>query len=84
MRRRRSTEQRLWLGPGGYPCGGRRRPIAYAYADGDGNCNCYYDAASESVAYTYSDVNGAAYSNSQRYSAIQTSADTTSSALKMG
>ena len=43
MRRRRSTEQRLWLGPGGYLCGGGRR-FAYAYAYGDSNSHAYSDS----------------------------------------
>jgi hypothetical protein len=81
MRRRRSTEQRLWLGPGGYLCGGRRRSIAYAYGDG----NCYGNTNGDSFnTHAYTDVNCAPHSNSQRYSALQSPADTTSSALRIG
>jgi hypothetical protein len=84
VRRRRSTEQRLWLGPGGYLSGGRR-PIAYAH--GDANCNCYGNRTSKSVAYAerrgtfaHSDTYGDSYSDGDAKGGAKASAHAAPSA----
>jgi hypothetical protein len=70
VRHRRSTKQRVWLGPGGYFCGCQRR-ISNSDSDCDGNsdCNTYSDA------HRYSD--GHSYSYSQAHA--QVCADTEAS-----
>ena len=89
MRRCRSTEQRLWLGPSGYPCSGRRRPNTFAFAHSDGNC--YHDSASESDTYTersgryaYGDTYSDSYSDRDAKSGAKASAHAASAALKIG
>jgi hypothetical protein len=56
LRRGGAAKQRLWLGPGRYPCCGARYN-ANPYADGNGDCNAYgypdCNAHAECNTYTY-------------------------------
>ena len=85
MRRRRSTEQRLWLGPGGYLCGGRRRftnthtnPNAHSYSDSDTYGNSHSNADSNSHTALWHPNAAASQGNTKA------SAHSASAALKIG
>ena len=70
MRHRRSTKQRVWLGPGGYFCGCERR-IANSDSDRDGN--------SDTNTHRDSDRHSHSYSNAQTHAHAQVWADTEAS-----
>lgn len=56
-----STKQRVWLGPGRYPCGCERRIAdtnAYSYADGNSDTNGNGDADSNREPHRNSISNG--------------------------
>jgi hypothetical protein len=61
-RRPDTTKQRLWLGPGGYLCSGRRQ-YANADPDGDANCNAHSNRNSFSDSYTACDAHAQVWPN---------------------
>lgn len=74
MRRRGTTKQRLWLGPGGYPGGGWRRfanadTYGYTNADSTNNSNADSDCNTHTTSKPDTDSQGDAESSSDPASA---------------
>jgi hypothetical protein len=86
VRRRGSAEQRLWLGPGEYFCGGRRH---FAYAHTHPYTDTYTYSDSFGITYTeftaaVTHANTYGYGNSYPKGNTEASADSASAALRIG
>jgi hypothetical protein len=89
VRRCGSTEQRLWLGPSGYPRGGGRQ---FANTHTLGNTHTYGDSVSITLTntygygygYGYGDSDSDTYAYAYAQGKTKASADSASAALRIG